>query len=221
MSLSLHVIAVFFQSARPHSTGFMTVLRHLGAPGLLLLAILDSTPIPTLGGPDILNMILAVHHVEPWYFYAAAATLGSVVGAYVTYRIARDAGSAYLESKFGVQRVSLVLKYFEKWGTGFLVFSSLIPFPFPTSAFFAAAGALNYPSRKFITVVATARAGRYFSLAALAAHYGRHFIRLVRHPTQHPGWLLLLGCLVGLLATAALFVQKTARRQTAYCMKRV
>jgi membrane protein YqaA with SNARE-associated domain len=159
-------------------------------------------------------MILAVHHVEPWYLYAAAATLGSVVGAYVTYRIAHGAGAAYLENKFGVQRVAIVLKYFERWGTGILVFSSLIPFPFPTSAFFAAAGVLNYPSRKFLMVVAAARAGRYFALAALASYYGRHFIRMVRHPTQHPGWILLMACLVCLLATAALFVQKAGRRQT-------
>ena len=96
----------------------MQVFRHLGAPGLFLLAILDSSPVPTLGGPDILDMILAAHHADPWYYYATAATLGSVIGAYITFRIARRAGPAYLERAFGAHRVGIVLKYFERWGTG-------------------------------------------------------------------------------------------------------
>lgn len=212
--LSLSAMAMFLQAARPHRTGFIVVLRHLGAPGLFLLAVVDSTPIPTLGGPDILNMILAAHHADPWYYYALAATLGSVMGAYASFRVARRAGSAYLEHKFGVKRVGIVLKYFERWGTGIVALSSLIPFPFPTSAFFAAAGVLNYPARQFVTVVAVARAGRYFALALLASLYGRQFIHTVRHPGEHAGWFLLIACLACVLAAGGLFVQQSVRRQT-------
>ena len=123
-------------------------------------------------------------------------------------------GSAYLEHKFGVKRVGIVLKYFERWGTGILALSSLIPFPFPTSAFFAAAGVLNYPARQFVTVVAVARAGRYFALALLASLYGRQFIHTVRHPGEHAGWFLLIACLACVLAAGGLFVQQSVRRQT-------
>jgi membrane protein YqaA with SNARE-associated domain len=182
-----------------------SVLRHLGAFGLFLLAILDSSPIPTWGGPDILTVILAARRGEPWYYYAAAATLGSLIGAYLTFRIARGAGSVYLESKFGARRVGFILKYFERWGTGALALSTLVPFPFPTSAFFAVAGAVNYPLRRFIIVVATARAGRYFALA------GRHFVRVMRHPGQYPGWVALIACLVLLGVVAGLFVQRRQR----------
>ena len=73
----------------------------LGRAGLFFLAILDSTPLPTFGGPDILIAILAGSHRNPWYEYAAVATAGSVIGAYITFRIARKAGAAYLNSKFG------------------------------------------------------------------------------------------------------------------------
>lgn len=194
----------------------MRVFRHFGAPGLFLLAILDSTPIPTLGGPDILNMILAARHGDPWYYYATAATLGSVLGAYVAFSMARRAGSAYLEKTFGERRVGIVLKYFEKWGTGTLALSAFFPFPFPTSAFFAAAGILNYPLRTFIAVVAAARAGRYFILAALASHYGRSFIHLIRHPGEHTTWFVLIICGVSIVAAAAILVmQRTGRRQSA------
>src|SRR5215470_3562080 len=87
-----------------HETLFMT-LRHLGAAGLFFLAILDSSPLPTFGGPDILTAILAASHRNPWYEYAAVATAGSVIGALLTFRVARRAGSAYLNSKFGNRKL--------------------------------------------------------------------------------------------------------------------
>jgi membrane protein YqaA with SNARE-associated domain len=189
----------------------MSVLRHWGVYGLFVVAILDSTPIPTFGGADILTVVLAARHREPWYYYAAAATLGSVVGAYITYRVARGAGSVYLESKFGARRVAVILKYFERWGTGALAASTLIPFPFPTSSFFAAAGVLDYPLRRYLIVVTLARAGRYSALAAIASHYGRRFVRVFNHPEQYAGWLLLLACGICIVVAAALLVQRRLR----------
>src|ERR1700690_3965779 len=59
------------------------MFRHLGAFGLFSLAIVDSSPLPTFGGPDILTAILAASHRNPWYEYAAVATAGSVIGAYL------------------------------------------------------------------------------------------------------------------------------------------
>ena len=50
---------------------FPSTLRHLGAAGLFFLAILDSSPLPTFGGPDILTAILAASHRPLWYEYAA------------------------------------------------------------------------------------------------------------------------------------------------------
>src|SRR5579862_1074080 len=115
---------------RPHGhETLFTTLRHLGAAGLFFLAILDSSPIPTFGGPDILTAILAASHRPLWYEYAAAATAGSVIGAYFTFRLARKAGSEYLDKKFKKSRVAKFLKLFKKWGTGTLAASTLIPLP--------------------------------------------------------------------------------------------
>src|SRR5665213_277299 len=136
------MLNLLLQTAAPNRRrAFMRVFRHLGALGLFFLAILDSSPLPTFGGPDILVAILAASHRNPWYEYAAVATAGSLIGAWITFRIARKAGSAYMNGKFGEGKVSRLLKVFRKWGTGTLVASTAVPFPFPTSMFFAAAGA--------------------------------------------------------------------------------
>src|SRR5689334_13559195 len=146
---------------RPTPT-LASTLRHLGATGLFFLGMLDSSPLPTFGGPDIVTAILAAGHRPLWYEYAAAATAGSVLGAYITFRLAHKAGSAYLESKFKKGRLSKFLNVFRRWGTGTLIASAAIPLPSPTSMFFAAAGASDYPKNKFLAVVSMARGVRYF-----------------------------------------------------------
>lgn len=176
--------------------------RHFGAAGLFFLAILDSSPIPTFGGPDILLAILAGSHREPWYEYVAAATAGSVIGAYLTFRLARGAGAAYLNSKFGRGKGAMFLNIFQRWGTGALVASTAVPFPFPTSLVFAAAGASGYPLRKYLPLIAICRAARYSTIAIVADLYGRHFIRVLRHPVQYWPWMLAFAALaIGLIVT--------------------
>jgi len=180
------------QASRRHTThSFASTLRHLGAAGLFSLAILDSSPIPTFGGPDILTAVLAASRHDLWYEYAASATAGSVIGAYFTFRLARKAGSAYLDAKFKKNKIGKFLNLFKRWGTGTLAASTAIPLPTPTSMFFAAAGASDYPQGKFLGIVAVCRALRYFAIAYLAANYGRHFMSILRHPIQHWGWLAL------------------------------
>jgi len=194
----LHLLAPK-PKAPAHPTLF-SMLRHLGAAGLFFLAILDSSPLPTFGGPDILTAILAASHKPLWYEFAACATAGSVVGAYLTFRLARTAGAAYLDKKFKKGRLSKFLKLFKHWGTGTLIASTAIPLPTPTSMFFAAAGAGDYPQGRFLIIVAICRAVRYFGIAFIASHYGRHFLRVLRHPTQYWGWVaLFVGLTVALI----------------------
>jgi membrane protein YqaA with SNARE-associated domain len=175
---------------------FTAWFRHLGATGLFFLAVVDSSPLPTFGGPDILTAILAASHRGPWYEFAAVATAGSALGAYFTYRLARKAGAAYLNSKFKKRRVTAILKVFERRSAGVLFASTAIPFPFPTSTLFAAAGVSNYRTGKFLTIVGVGRAIRYSAIALVADLYGRHFLRLLRHPAQYWGWSLLLLALM-------------------------
>jgi membrane protein YqaA with SNARE-associated domain len=187
---------------------FFSTFRHLGALGLFSLAILDSSPVPTFGGPDILLAILVTTHRDPWYQYVAVATAGSTIGAYITFRLARKAGQAYLESKFGQARLTRFLGVFKKWGTGTLVASTAIPFPFPTSLVFAAAGASEYHLGKYMAVVALSRSVRYTVVAIVANLYGRHFVRMFQHPTQYWGWLLVFAAAMLLLIGGGILFNK-------------
>jgi len=200
---------IFVQNATPRSGhGVTSMFRHLGAFGLFFLAILDSSPLPTFGGPDILTAILAASHRNPWYEYAAVATAGSVIGAYLTFRVARKAGSAYLHSKFAHRKLDAILNFFQKWGTCALAVSTAVPIPMPTSMLFAAAGATDYGVGRFLTVVIICRSARYTFIAIIADHYGRHLVRALRHPSEYWGWLLLSAALILGLIMAGIVLNK-------------
>ena len=82
------------EAAQQHTKGH--AVRHwfitLGGPGLILLGLLDSSVIPIPGSMDAMTIVLAAHQKTWWMYYAVMATIGSVVGAYITYRIARKQG---------------------------------------------------------------------------------------------------------------------------------
>lgn len=208
------VASLLWQTARrtPRPSGWEVTLRHLGAFGLFALAILDGSPIPTLGGPDLLTVILAARHREPWYFYAAVATVGAVIGSLITYAIARKAGETYLTRKFGENRVHRLFDFIRQWGGGAIIVATLLPPPFPATMVFTAAGILGYPTRRYVGAIALGRAIRYGLLALAAEHYGRHFVRLVRHPERYVGWSILIGGLIILTVTTGVLTWRWTRQ---------
>jgi membrane protein YqaA with SNARE-associated domain len=154
-------------------------------------------------------------HRDPWYECAIAAAAGSVIGAYITFRLAGRAGRAYLDSKFGQRRVPKLLKFFDRWGTGALVASAAIPFPLPTSVFFVAAGASSrYSKQKYLTIVATSRAARYSAVAIVGERYGRHVIRVLRHPIQYWGWFLLVSAIFVALIVGGILINRRVAEAT-------
>ena len=210
--------SLLWQAARrtPRPSGWEVTLRHLGAFGLFALAILDGSPIPTLGGPDLVTAILAARHREPWYFYAAVSTVGGVIGSLITYSIARKAGETYLTRKFGESRVHRLFDFIREWGGGAIIVATLLPPPFPATMVFTAAGILSYPTRRYVGAIALGRAIRYGLLAWAGEHYGRHFVRLVRHPERYVGWSILVGGLVILMVATGVLTWRWTRQTASF-----
>src|SRR4029077_19254231 len=117
-------------------------LRRLGGPGLVLLGIADNSVIPLTGSMDVLTIWLAARHHEPWPYYALMATIGAVIGGYITYILARKGGKAAMERKLSKKRAAKVYKVFERWGFAAVALPALLPPPFPFVPFLLAAGAM-------------------------------------------------------------------------------
>ena len=158
-------------------------MRHwfitLGGPGLILLGLLDSSIVPIPGSMDAMTIVLAAHQRTWWPYYAVMATIGSVVGAYITYRLARKQGDKALHARLSPRNAKLVTETFEKWGFGAIALPALLPPPMPMVPFVIAAGALQYSPRKFLAAMTVGRILRYCILAYLGAVYGRKIFAVV------------------------------------------
>jgi len=174
-------------------------LVHLGAVGFLPLGLIDSSIIPLPGSMDVLTIILAARSPELWFYYAVAATVGSVLGAFVTYRLARKGGEKSLEQRLSAKSMKRVVKLFERWGFAAIAIPALLPPPMPLVPFVLAAGAMQYSVKKFLAAMALGRIVRYSILAYLAARYGRKMLPfLLQH--GHPA----IAAVLGLAVTAGL-----------------
>jgi uncharacterized membrane protein YdjX (TVP38/TMEM64 family) len=101
-----------------------------------------------------------------------------------------------------------MLSLFQTWGSGALAVSTALPLPFPTSVFFLAAGASNYRTRRFVTVVALSRAARYMAIAVIADRYGRHFVHALHHPGEYWIWLLLSSAVLFSIVVAGILLNR-------------
>ncbi len=151
-------------------------LFHLGGLGLIPLGLLDNSPIPLPGIMDVATIVLAARQGQLWLYYALMATAGSVIGGFVSYRLARKGGKEALEHRFSPRKVDKVCKIFERLGFGAIAIPALLPPPVPMVPFLFAAGAMQYPVRKFLVALTLGRLARYMIMAYLAARYGRQII---------------------------------------------
>ncbi len=174
-------------------------LVHLGALGFIPLGLIDSSIIPLPGSMDVLTIILAARSAEFWFYYAVMATLGSVLGGYVTYRLAHKGGKESLARRVPAKTMKRVYGIFERWGFAAIAIPAVLPPPMPFVPFLLAAGAMQYSVKKFLLAMALGRIVRYSILAYLAARYGRKMLPfLLQH--GHP----VVAAVVGVVVTAAL-----------------
>jgi membrane protein YqaA with SNARE-associated domain len=170
-------------------------LRRLGGVGLVLLGLADNSIIPLTGSMDVLTIWLAARHREPWPYYAFMATLGAVIGGYITYMLARKGGKETMERKLSKRRAAKVSKAFERWGFSAIAIPAVLPPPFPFVPFLVAAGAMQYSQKKFLAALTLGRGIRYSIAACLGFVYGRHILRFFDQYYK-PAMAILIGLAV-------------------------
>lgn len=161
---------------RKITNGLTSVSQYLvvwGWLGLFAIALLDSAMIPMPGGPDAVMILLSAKFPSWMLFYAATATLGSVVGCLILYYISAKAGRKAL-SKFSDSKQARVKDLIDKYDVLAVLVASLLPPPFPFKLFVISAGVFRFNVWRFAIAVAAGRAFRYLLEGSFAAHYGEH-----------------------------------------------
>ncbi len=140
---------------------FWTWLQRLGGPGLVLRGLLATIPLFLSLAAWTWGLFFSPRTIQRWPYYAFMATVGAVIGGYVTYRLGEKGGEETLEKKVGKQRAEKVYRRFKAHGFATVAVGAILPPPFPIVPFLLAAGALKYPRKHFLAALALGRAARF------------------------------------------------------------
>jgi membrane protein YqaA with SNARE-associated domain len=185
----------------------------LTPPGLVVLAALDSSMIFFLPlGIDFAAVILAARKPQLFWLYAVLATIGSVIGAAVTFWIGRQVGEHGLSRFIKPSRLERIRQRIGNGAALSVASLAIIPPPFPFTAFVLTSGACGVNIWTFLTSLAVVRALRFTVETALAAHFGRGILAWMQSTT----FTVVIGvvtaiAIVGTIASAVALYRSSNR----------
>jgi membrane protein YqaA with SNARE-associated domain len=170
----------------------------MGAPGLGLVAFLDSSFLSLPEITDLLVVWMVTRNPARVIVYVLAATAGSLAGCLVMYYIGRKGGEALIRKRFAPASVERAMAAFERHGVLVVLIPAILPPPAPFKIFVILAGLAGISPAKFMTAIVIGRGARYLALGLLAVEYGEQALTYVE---QH-GFAAAM-VVIGLLAAAA------------------
>ena|SRR6266567_2350876 len=167
----------------------------LGAPGLFLVAFLDSSFLSLPEIADLLVVYMVTQHKSRLAVYVIATTLGSIAGCMAMYWIGRKGGEALVRKRFATGPVERAMKTFQRHGVMAVLIPAILPPPAPFKIFVVIAGAAGISAPRFATAVAIGRGARYLALGLLAVKYGDRTLAYM-HENGAKVSLILVGLLI-------------------------
>jgi membrane protein YqaA with SNARE-associated domain len=196
---------------RSISQWLVQTLEPYGAPGLMLIAIGDSSFLSLPEVNDAALMALSINSPHRMWELATMTVIGSIIGCCLLYAIGRRGGEALLHRRFAPEKVLKVRGWYQKYGMLAVIVPSLLPPPLPFKIFVLSAGAFQIPWIKFILAVGIGRSIRYFSEGLIAVWYGPRAIQIVEE--NFPIFGIVLATLI--VAATLVFVFMRRRRMNA------
>jgi membrane protein YqaA with SNARE-associated domain len=185
----------------------------MGAPGLFVVALLDSSFLSLPEIADLLVVWMVVQHKERLLIYAASATLGSILGCLALYYVGVKGGEVLVRKRFRSGTVDRALASFRRFGIMAVLIPSVLPPPAPFKIFVLLSGVARIPVTRFIAAIAIGRGLRYFVEGLLAVWYGERAMVFIRE-NGTPVALAIVALLVAGLGGYLLWSksQGTSRR---------
>jgi membrane protein YqaA with SNARE-associated domain len=144
----------------------------LGAPGLFLVAFLDSTFLPLPGITDVLLVVMVTRRPSGLLWYVVAAVAGSVAGCLVLHYLGRKGGEAVVRRRFTGDKIERAMAVLRQHGVMAVLVPSLLPPPAPFKIFILVAGVVGISASRLAAAIAIGRGVRYLALAVLAVRFG-------------------------------------------------
>lgn len=184
-----------------------------GPFGLFAIALLDSAFIPLPGGPDAVMILLSTARPAWMPIYAAAATVGSVIGCVILYHISRRAGRHAL-GRFSPAKQARVKRLVDRYDVLSVLVAAVLPPPFPFKLFVVTAGVFRLSVVRFALAIAVGRAFRFLLEGYLAIRFGEHAKEIFAQYYPALGISLAVLIVGGFMARTLLQRRKAPSGQT-------
>jgi membrane protein DedA with SNARE-associated domain len=201
-----HWLAKFGSSAS-------SLIQSLGGPGVLLVAVADSSFLSIPEGNDVLIVVLSTG--GSWgnmAYYVSMTVIGSVIGCFLLYSVGRKGGSPLLRRRFSEKKIERAENLFKKFGILTIIVPSIIPPPMPFKIFVLSAGVFRVRLPVFLTAVVIGRSVRYCMWGILAVLYGNSVKMFMQQNLKEIG--IILVCLFVLAIASAIFFQTRRMKRT-------
>jgi membrane protein YqaA with SNARE-associated domain len=182
----------------------------LGAPGLLLVAFLDSSFLSLPEIADLMVVYMVTRHKARAVLYVASAVVGSIAGCLVMYYIGRKGGEALVRRRFAQARVEGAMRTVQRYGMMAVLIPSILPPPAPFKIFVLLAGVARVSVGRFVAALAIGRGVRYVVLGFLAIEYGDRAMGYLRDHGAAAS-LIAVGVLAGGFAAYLIWSKTRAR----------
>ena len=187
-----------------------TLALAWGAPGILLVAFLDSSILSLPEIADLLIIYMVTAHPSRYVLYASAATIGSLLGCLVLFFIGKKGGEALMRRRFKEAHVEKTLAAFRRHGVIAVLVPSILPPPAPFKIFVLLAGVAEISATRFTVAILIGRGARYFVEGLLALWYGERAMNYIR---DHGAQVALVT--IGVLVVGFVIYLYWPRRKTA------
>src|SRR3954463_14841498 len=152
----------------------------LGAPGIFLVAFLDSSILSLPEIADLLVIWMVTNNKPRVLLYVVSATVGSLLGCLLLYGIGRKGGAAFVHKRFGSTNVERTLNAFRRYGVLAVLVPSILPPPAPFKIFVLLAGVADISVSRFTIALLIGRGLRYTIEGLLALWYGERAMAFIR-----------------------------------------
>jgi membrane protein YqaA with SNARE-associated domain len=188
-----------------------TVALGLGAPGLFIVAFLDSSFLSLPEINDLLLVWMVTQHKSRMILYATSATLGSIAGCLVLYYVGRKGGDALVRRRFHSATVDRAVATVQRYGVMAVLIPSLLPPPAPFKIFVLLAGVARINVTRFAIAIGIGRGIRYFGEGLLALWYGDQALEFI-HANSRTVALSAVGLLAAGLAGYVIWSKARAQK---------
>jgi len=176
--------------------GIQALALSMGAPGILLVAFLDSSILSLPEIADLLVIYMVTTHRSLFLLYVGSATLGSLAGCLLLYYIGKKGAASFVHKRLDSAAVGRTLDAFRRHGVMAVLVPSILPPPAPFKPFVLLAGVADISVARFTLAIIIGRGARYTFEGLLALWYGERALAYMR---DH-------GLQVALIALAVLIV---------------